>query len=356
MNKEFNVILSVVQVNKDEKLNENIDQIISKDLDWKKILGELFYHRIAGYFYNGLTEKQFDKVPRDVKNALRLYTNAVKIEQKKRFNLVKKVLNILNKNDISYATLKGLSFLFEFYPLGIKQSNDFDIWVIEEDLNKLDTCMRRLGFIQSNLNDNELVEASKREKIIQRLNYHDLVPYVYDFRKDKSGTKVGAEDILVLDVNFVFASHQNVEMDKEIYKLGLTNTFKEGLMVKSLNHYVHLLFLCIHFYREATNTLWTKGVNDIKLYKIIDINNLLNVHKNDFDIKHWCILVQKYGLEKECYLTFSVLNDAYPKKQYEECLNILRPDDIGFINEIVVEGENRKIRRSAKIFDIIINS
>lgn len=49
--------------------------------------------------------------------------------------------------------------------------------------------------------------------------------------------------------------------------------------VTSLNYYINLAQLCSHFYREATNTLWTKGRRDVMLYKIVDIINYIRFYR-----------------------------------------------------------------------------
>lgn len=349
MSKEIELILCVTKIKKTEEENNRINELLQdKELDWIKVVGSIFFHRIAGYFYYGLSETQFKKVPRDIRNALIIYTKGLSREQRKKHNEIISVLDGLNKWDISYAALKGLAFSFSMYPYGIKQSNDFDLMVLEEDLAQLDKCLREQGYIQSFMDDGKFAEATKKEKIIQRMNYHDLVPYVKKIVND------GEESFVELDINFLFDSKDNL-IDKDIYSNGKIEKDIKEIKAKTLAFDEHLLFLCIHFYREATNTLWTKGGNDIKLYKLIDINNYVLTHDVEFDVKKWCEKAQKYHLEKKCYYTMKVLNDFYGDSRYEECISRLESEDMSFMDEIYVEGENRTITREKTIYDVIVN-
>lgn len=349
MKKEFELILNVTKLKKTEEENDKINNLLlDKELDWIKIAGILFFHRIAGHFYYGLSKEQFKKVPRDIRNALIIYTKGLSREQRKKYEEIIDVLDELNKNNISYVALKGLAFSFSMYPYGIKQSNDFDLMVLEKDLDALDQCLRKKGYIQSYMDDGKFIEATKREKLIQRMNYHDLVPYVKKVLND------GEEFFVELDINFLFDSKSNL-IDEDIYENGKTEKEMKGLKAKTLDFDEHLLFLCIHFYREATNTLWTKGSNDVKLYKVLDINNFVLANDKGFDVKKWCYKAQKYHLEKKCYYTMKVLKDFYNDKKYEECLSLLEPENTSFMDEIYVDGENRTITRERTIFDLIVN-
>lgn len=346
---EYELILNVTKLKKTEEENRKINSLLfDNDLDWVKIVGLLFFHRIAGYFYYGLSVAQLKKVPRDIRNALIIYTKGLAREQRIKYKEIIDVLGELNKRNISYAALKGLAFNFLMYSYGIKQSNDFDLMVLEKDLSALDECLREKGYIQSFMDNGKFVEASKKEKIIQRMNYHDLVPYV------KKITNDGEELYVELDINFLFDSKSNL-IDESIYENGKIEKEIKEIKVKTLDFDEHLLFLCIHFYREATNTLWTRGGNDVKLYKLIDINNFILAGNNVFDVERWCDKVRKYHLEKKCYYTMKVLKDFYDDKRYEECLLILEPENISFMDEIYVDGENRVITREKTIYDIIMN-
>ncbi|MBS5620716.1 nucleotidyltransferase family protein [Eubacterium sp.] len=352
MTKEMELILNVTKIKKTEKENDKVNKLLlDTELDWIKIVGTLFFHRIAGYFYYGLSEMQLKKIPRDIRNALIIYKNGLAREQRKKYKEVLEVLKAMNISNVSYAALKGLAFSFSMYPFGIKQSNDFDLMVLEKDLDVLDKCLRERGYIQSYMNGGNFVEATKKEKLIQRMNYHDLVPYV---KAIENGQQDEQKLFVELDINFLIDSKKNL-IDEDLYTNGMVEKEIKGGTAKTLKFDEHLLFLCIHFFREATNTLWTQGGNDIKLYKLIDINNLILENDKEFDVIKWCEKVNKYSLNQKCYYTMKVLNDFYKNKKYQKCLSILKPEKMDFMNQIYVEGENRIITREKTIYDVIVN-
>lgn len=344
MKKEHELILLTVLVNKTSEEREKINELINSKLDWCEIAGQVINHRLGGYFYNGLTEEQRGRMPNEFRSVLKILVSVFEKTMKERLQEFTIVSKTLDDNGVRYAALKGLIFVTDFYGLGDRRSNDIDIMVLEDDLIKLDTALRSLGYIQSYLPNGQLIEASRKEKIIQRMNYHDLVPYV---KKIDSG-------LVTIDVNFKFDTKDH-DIDYEIYDYGLRTYSNNGYSVKGLPFYTHLLFLCIHFYREGTNTLWTSSKRDIVLYKIVDIMNYIRAHSNEFKIEDWCKLVKKFELEKKCYYTFAVLSRFYPDETFEHVKRLLEPKDLSFMNEITVEGENRIIYRNSDFVEEAFN-
>lgn len=165
-----------------------------------------------------------------IQGALELLVRAQKEQFEENLEEICKVNDALEEAKIKFAVLKGAFFGCEMYEKGTRRSNDIDLLVYEDDLGKLDTCLRAMGYIQSNMSNGEMVEATKKEKIIQRMNYHDLVPYV---KKTKMG-------ILELDINFLFDGNKNL-IDKNVYEMG-TMVYKGRYRITGLNPYTNLNF------------------------------------------------------------------------------------------------------------------
>jgi hypothetical protein len=152
-------------------------------------------------------------------------------------------------------------------------------------------------------------------------------------------------EVMEVDINFKFDSSEN-DIDKEIYENGTQIYEKENYKIKGLPFDTHLLFLCIHFHREGTNTLWTSGKRDVLLYKIVDVINWIRVHEDEFCVEKWCELAKKFHLENKCYFTFEVLSQFYNIPKMNQAKEILKPEDTSFVDSIYVEGENRYIKRT----------
>lgn len=152
MKKEHSLILKAVLQNKSEKEIREIDKILDSNLDWIEIAGIALNHRLGGYIYKGLNTSQQKKMPKEVVKALELLVRAQKEQFEENLEEICKVNDALEEAKIKFAVLKGAFFGCEMYEKGTRRSNDIDLLVYEDDLGKLDTCLRAMGYIQSNIN------------------------------------------------------------------------------------------------------------------------------------------------------------------------------------------------------------
>lgn len=338
--REYELIMNAVLINKDESEIKHIDELLTGPIDWIEVAGQLFNNRLAGYFFYGLNNRQLKALPSELREVLNLLVLIQKKETTEKLEAIAPVLDELENCDVHYSALKGMQFNASMYNIGARRSNDIDVLVYENDLDEFDRIMRKFGFIQTFNKEGELVESSRKEKLIQRMNYHDLVPYV-----------LKNDDIcLVIDVNFLYDSKENL-IDKRIFDYG-TRTYDNGsFSTRGLHIYTNLAFLCIHFHREGTNSLWTEYNRDMSLYKIVDIMNTIRKYKHDIVIDEWICLVKDFKLEKKCYYTFNILSQFYNDDFVSEVERKLRPEDIHFIDEIAVEGKKQIIKREDKFID-----
>ena len=335
MTKEQEFILLGSVLNKNESEITRIDNLLSSDLDWVEIAGQLLNHRLGGYLYKGLNIEQKNNIPVEIREALRLLVIAQKKENIFNIEYLKPILNEFSKNNLHYVALKGLYFNASMYDMGIRRSNDIDILVPERNLKVLDDILRGFGYIQSFQTEGELVEAPKKVKLIQRIKYHDLVPY-------KKYIKGKLHEI---DVNFTFDTVEN-EITQEVFENGIVEYSNNDYCIQGLPFETNLAFLCIHFFREGTNSLWTEGRRDVLLYKIVDIMNVVRKNKNIFDVRKWTDLMKKLNIGHKCYYTFYMLLQFYPNENFiKRILRMLEPDDKSFLFEVIVEGENKIKKR-----------
>lgn len=334
MNKEERLVLLGCLSKRTEEEQNELEDIINDELDWGKIVGILVHHRLSGYFYIGVG-KLNNHMTQECAKTLRLITESQKIISKKKFELMLPILKELEKNNVNYACLKGLIYELEIYELGARRSNDCDILVWENDLEKVDTILRKQGFIQSE--DAGLTEASRRSKLIQRMNYHDLIPYfrkIDDFPLQKK---------LKIDINFHIDGKDN-DITKQVIDFG-TRELKYGdESIRGLNKIGHFIQLCIHFYREATNTIWINKRRDILLYKIIDVvNTYRNMSREEIV---FCYETSKeFNVVEQLYFTLEHINMFYPKMVDETILKLFDSIDKSFMSKIVVEGLNKVIEK-----------
>lgn len=322
MKEEIKLILLSVLSNKTEEEKLKIDELYSKKLDWAWILGELLRHRLNGYFFTQLTDKQKMAIYYKALQSLEILSNYYSAHNNAILAYIESLFSKFEQNNINFAGLKGVIFNSSIYNLSVRKSNDVDILVCESDLKKIDMLLREEGFIQSL--DGGKTEANKKEKLIQIMNYHDLVPYY---------KRVGDYN-LKLDINFQFVG-KNDEITKDVLSYGTEIYTGNGYRIRGLNRYTHLCHLAVHFYRETTNTLWTDTHRDLEIYKLVDIENTIRKYTLE-DLNKWLEIAFKFKLERQCYFMLHYLNRFYPNERYCLLMSRLKPVNENYLNEITI--------------------
>ena len=88
---------------------------------------------------------------------------------------------------------------------------------------------------------------------------------------------------------------------------------------------------------------WVEIGRDISLYKFCDIYLFVN----RYGTESFCNEIEKgiwqYGLQKECYYAFFHTRELFDiqNKAFDNLIHRIRPDDVSFMNEIIVPGEDR---------------
>jgi hypothetical protein len=337
MNKELELLLLAVLRNKSDEEKQKISELLQQELNWGNIAGQALHHRLGGYFYFGLEQEQRKAMFPEFMKALDLIVKAQAQQARELKELMDPILVEMNALDIRYAGLKGLVFNTELYQLGERRSNDTDILVLEDDLNKLDEMLRRRGYIQSLLPNGEYKEATRKEKMIQRMNYHDLVPYIKEVNSPFLKHHV-------IDVNFHYDSKDN-EITGQVFEIG-TQLCGNDDHVKRLPWETHLGQLCIHFYREGTNSIWSSGRRDVVLYKVVDVINTIRLAEDESQIMRWVSLMKELKLEKACYYTLHHIMEFYKGIVSDAVLEQLKPNDLTYLDEIEISGSDDVQRRT----------
>jgi hypothetical protein len=338
MRNEYRLILNMVLKNRTLEEEKLLNKIFMQELNWEIIGGQLVNHRLGGYFLSGLSKESYKNVPYELVKTLELIVIAQEKQTLEIIRILKPILEEFEAKGLRYAGLKGIIFNAYLYNPGDRRSNDTDILVYENDLDKLDEILRNYGYIQTFMENGEYKEASRKVKLIQRMNYHDLVPYVKLF--DNEFIKIHE-----IDINFHFDSKEN-DITLNIFEKGTELYQNEFYSVRGLPWETNLAHLCVHFFREATNSIWTSGKRDVTLYKIVDIINAIRSCKEEDKITNWPDLMKSLKLEKAAYYTLFVISQFYEDEIVKSMMDRLSPKDDSFLYEIKIEGQNRVEKRS----------
>lgn len=309
MRAEEKVILLGVLSKRSVEEEELLSELLMKNLDWAWITGTLIRHRINGNFLQGLGEKYHKVINPKILSAFTILSRMYKAINIQNLNMCEEIFSNAKKCNLRIVGLKGVVFNTSLYSLNTRMSNDIDILVAEKDIKQFDVMMRGLGFIQSL--DGGDSEATRKQKLIQIMNYHDLVPYY-------KRVNAMCMDKIKVDVNFHFDSKEH-DITEDIINYGTVEYKGNGFCVEGLEWETHLLHLCVHYYRESIGKMWKKGNRYLDLYKLVDIENTLRTI-NDSQLKYLYEVVDKFGLHNAYYYTIHNLNEFYPSSRYRKVM------------------------------------
>lgn len=321
-NEEKIVLLGSVQRRTDVE-NEELIKLMEEKNDWGWIVGALLRHRLNGYFMIGMKDMIKNKIPKKTIKAFKMLCNIYEQSNIINLKLSEDLFQRLNNEKIPCAGLKGIIHNTSIYCLNMRISNDIDVLLCEKEYKKFDKVMKSMGFYQSA--DGGKTEASRKEKLIQVMNYHDLLPY---YKKCDHWFMKQIE----IDVNIHFDCKEN-DITEAILEEGITEYSANGYSTQGLIWPLHCLHLCSHYYREATNSIWYEDNRDIELYKIVDIENTFRVN-NENVFEQMIKIAKKYNLINSMYYTLFYLNELYPNNRYKKILQGFDGIDINEIGKI----------------------
>lgn len=340
MDKEKKVILYGCLNKRTEQEEKELSMLLNEKLNWGYICGQLMHHRLCGYFYINMSN-EIGKMLTDSAKTLETIVNAQEIITHERYKFITRIFKKFDNEGIHYAALKGLVYGMTIYPYGARRSNDCDILIWEKDLDKADSILKQEGFVQSL--DGGKSPASRREILIQRMNYHDTVAYykAIDLIVDKE---------IKIDLNFHFDNKDN-DITKRIIDYGTRVLKKDDYTMRALLPVTHFLHLCAHFFREGSDVIWTKWLRDVSLYKVIDLMNTLR----DLEDVSQCINVaNEFNLNNALFYTLHYLNVFYYDPKIEFLLGNIQIENDRFLDVIYDQGN--VIHRNRNFWDRAFDS
>lgn len=321
--KEIQIILLGCITNRTMEEEKKLEDLLKENVEWGWIAGTLLRHRLNGNFFVGIGDTNRSSIPYKIKQAFAILSENYKKKNIINLRFTELLFDNLKENGIICAGLKGVVHNTSIYDLRARTSNDIDILLDENFYEKFDSIMKSLGFIQSA--DGGKTEASRKEKMIQIMNYHDLIPY---YKK----IDCWYMDQIKVDVNIHFDNRDN-DITAAILNDGVKDYISNGYTIQGLKWLMHCLHLCVHYYREGTNSLWYEDERDIELYKLIDVENTFR-RVNVLECEEIVRIAEKYKLENALYYTMYYLNQLFSSEKYEYVMELCKPKDVSYINKI----------------------
>lgn len=313
---------------------EESDEVIEPE-NPSQLFGDICLNRLQGIAYNNIKKlKNLYLIDTYSKNLEVLYKDNIRKSQYFKKSIVY-LSKILENASFNYSLLKGAYLTTKLYEPGYRTSKDVDILVHESDITACQNLLKSEGFTQGSIRNGKIVEATRKEVVMSRMNYGEVIPFV----KEIDG------EYFCVDINF---SVDYKPDDGDIVARLLENVIcieYEDTKFKTLDPVHFLIHLCCHLYKEATTMDWVLRRKDLQLYKFCDINLYMNEVMNESLSKDLIGRIHELQLEKACYYTFKNLSIIYPNilkiEWYSDLLHSIRPENTEFMTEIVSPLEKK---------------
>ncbi len=306
----------------DEERDYIVELTQRADLNWYEFLGAAMINRVNGVVFNNMKDM---RMPQYVRYFLELAYH----EQKERTAIHQAELlhisELLEKENVRYTLLKGAVLNTLFYEAGQRISNDTDMMVDVNDLDKAVIILKNDGYIQGEVHRGELVPATKKEILFKRLNTYEIVP----LNKPMNNRYLPYHEI---DINFRLGN-DDIQGSAETMMEDTVCLSNNGHSIRTLPLEKFLLFLCVHHYREATMVMKIVNGEDLTLYKFMDIHFFVTQKYDEIDWDYLYKLAGQLNRMNDVYYTFYYSEMLYPGTFDVETLDRFKPADTAFLNQ-----------------------
>lgn len=306
------------------------EERIEIDNVWaEEIFGKIILNRVPNICYDNLKNKSV-WISREFDNAFEVLCKKNVIETEYYEKAVIYVSGIFEEANFLYAMLKGAFLITHVYEKGYRQSNDIDLLVKEEDVEKCQQVLLENGFIQGHIRGRKIIKATREEIILSRMNYGETIPFC----------KFWEGRYLCVDINFSL-DYKPMKDNTVICKMleQRVEVPLENTCLRTLNVTDFIIHLCLHLYKEATTYDWVKRRKDLNLYKFSDLNVMFHEYVDENISVLLSERIKEFGVERECYYALVHTQDIYENLKnnvdYEKLLKRIKPECLEYLSQIV---------------------
>jgi hypothetical protein len=304
-----------------EETLQNISELVQKPINWFEFTKYALYHKTLTlcwmnirnicpkFFPNQYLIEIFNYIELSIAEQNKLYMSELKRLQEK-----------FKQKQIHVIPVKGAMFIPMIYgDTGSRYVSDLDFLIRYEDQERLDACLKELGYIQGSYNPElQIIEPISRTKALKwKVGMSNFYPY---------RRLTGNKKIPYLQLDFRFS------LDDSLAKESVNEIIEYSAATNGKNYYAHLFtHLCTHFFGEAKHTLTIWLGKDFNIIKLCDIRETVLTLMNEHDLKASVAFAKRFGLQKAIYYTVYHLMMIYNDGYEEEVLQACEIDDINFL-------------------------
>ncbi|WP_394184136.1 nucleotidyltransferase family protein [Metabacillus halosaccharovorans] len=264
-----------------ELYKENSSIQIDYSLEEYKVLEEeLIYFKLEPYVYSLLKQNRtLDKIPTGFKDTLSIQYQSQLIQNLLIKNQTDLVLSTLEKKNISVIPLKGPLFSDKYFDdFAARSSSDIDILVRKEQVAETITCIKNLGFITEEINEEG--------------HFHKT------FSKPLPGSSIPL--LIEIHWNLLKENTSNLSMD-EIWNHAIPITNYQ--FVKELSTFYTFYFIILH--------AWRHNLDSLKHF--LDIIQIIHKYANEIDYELLFKTARKHRTLKRVKRTLSIVYQQFPQ-------------------------------------------
>lgn len=223
-----------------------------------------------------------------------------------RYKACKNIFSTFEKNNISYAVIKGAVLSKMAYnDETCRKSGDIDLLLCRDDIDIAKQIMLNDGFVQGRITDNGIETFSRNKLLFQLSASHQTAPFV------KKTTNPVCPYVNV-DINL------DIFWGESILKPDMKNVLKytepteiRGIKTKKLIPVMEFISLCLHHYKDA-NSIYLLWQGNLKLSLFCDIYFYLKHNSMDLQVlKDFCNNLQTCDYVYYCvYYANEIFNDS----------------------------------------------
>ncbi len=308
-------------------------ELLNTALDWGQVLGTLTVHRLLGVAWHNIARyaMRHRQTLRSAYFVKSLKVNAAgqRITAQEQIAGTAAVQRALEGAGVRSAVLKGGAVAVMAYEdPGMRLFHDNDLLVDRERLPEAVAVLERLGYSQGSWDyeTGAVKPAPRRQVMFMALHSHQTFPYM------KATPEAAALECHRLDIHFSIDLMTGNRSDAAVAELLDGRTERGGLSVAAPLDMI--LFTCVHYAREAAHRNEVLMLKDLVLNKLVDIVALVAAgYSGDLPAR-----AQQLGFAREVYFGLHHADALFPGRIPADLLDRLRPDDLGYLDEVTDGG------------------
>jgi hypothetical protein len=288
---EKKLLLYCSHINLTKGMQQEIDLLIKKSIDWIQFLDYARWHSVSQLvFVNLKKSSERSNIPLKIIESLKTAYRENLVRNTIIFDEYEKIITLLDSQKIQVIPLKGIAIAKTIYSdIGLRPMSDIDILVKRENLQGACKLMSDLGFKQV-----------KHTKPYHHINY--IIPKIN----------------LLVEIHYDIESKHHPSLIRPKVKNLMEVWWSRVQREKSDNqieYYLHPMdLICLlshHFikHRFTERNDWFSSYGALR--QLCDLYFVIEYYQNDIDWEQLKIELQKFGLYKVVSVTLSVVNEVF---------------------------------------------